>query len=648
MDCAHCRGETLVRVTEGLLEALCHGCGNNLALGRARALLQTEGAEALMVALTELGLRVELGLRAELSQGGDPLEHLIASGQLRRDLRLTLELDPDAGTHRYGAAPLASLALPEEVEAALEERRARGGALADAVAARVLARLAATVRAVGAQSGLPTLSSADLPPPADVVDLVPQRARLELGALPLARGPKHLLVAVSDPLDATLREDLESLSGLAVHFVLATPEQLAGEQPPRPGSATAASRFPAAHLLDGLDDLEELDGLDGRAREADALALASLSSSDLGPDPLEAVLLEALEEGAESLRVEPREGAVGLRLSVRGELRAPRLISRELADALLERLATGSADGPGALQRARSRWEVSGLPVELEARWLETPFGPSLHVTLSQDTPRPLPLGHLGLGFQPLAAFEAGLIRGGLILIGAPREDERSAAYLGALARIARQGGEVISLERRVRHFVPGAAQLETAELGEPPRALGAPPPDWLGIDGALDPATLRLALDVVLAGGGALIAVPARDAETALLRLEAEGAPRALLERLLTCVLARRVVRGICPHCRFLRQPGSWVGLGCPACDDGSQGDLAVAELLSPGPDGQLEPAAGSPRLRERAAALVGEGRAERQALADLLPAPLADLLPAPLADLLGEASGPAASRSS
>ena len=606
-----------MRVTEGLLETLCPACGKNLALGRARALLQAEGPAALVEALRALGLEVAL------PPGAEPLEHLIASGQLRRDLRLTLELDPEAGTHRYGAAPLASLALPEEVEAALAERRASGGALADAVRGRVLARLAATVRAVGAQCGLPTLSAEDLPPAPEIVDLVPQRARLELGVLPLAMASDHLVVAVSDPLDPTLREDLESLTGLRVHFVLAEAHELSPPAPARERADTPAARFPAARLLEAS---LEIDALEAEELGAQAFgeALSSLSSSDLGEDPLEAVLLEALEEGADSLRVEPREGAVGLRLSVRGELRAPRLISRELADALLERLTSGGGGGgAGALQRARSRWEVSGLPVELEARWLETPFGPSLHVTLSEDAPRPLPLGHLGLAFQPLAAFEEGLTRGGLVVIGAPREAERSAAYLGALARVARQGGEVISLERRVRHFVPGAAQLEAAELGESPRGLGAPPPDWLGIDGALRPSTLRLALDVVLAGGGALIAVPARDAETALLRLEAEGAPRALLERILTFVLARRVVRGVCPHCRFLRQPGSWVGLGCPACDEGSDGDLPLAELLSAAPGGALTPAPGSPRLREGAARLVAEGRAERAALADLLEPP-------------------------
>lgn len=580
VGCAHCGAEARIRVTESLLEALCGRCGNNLALGQVRVLLEREGPARLVQSLAELGLEVEL----------DPdqtsLEQIVASGQLQRDLCLSLELDPERGQHRYTAAPLASLALPEEVEEALTERGLEGGTLAERVRTRLLARLAASVRAIGAQSGLPCASAADLPIPAAIRDLLPARARRELGALPLRRSGGRLVVAVADPLDATLAVDLELLAGEPVELILAAGELLAEVEPK--ASEDDTKRFaPATTRAEvGFGD-EDLD-----------------LAESLGADPLESVLLEALEEGADSLRIEPREGGVGLRLSVRGELRAPRLLPREVADALLERLAGSAHSPPGALQRARSHWEVSGLPVELEARWIETPFGPSLHVLLFEDAPRPLPLGHLGLGFQPLAAFEEALAQGGLIVIGATSARERSEAYLGALARIARHGGEVVSLEAKVRHYVPGAAQLEPSavrDLGE----LAEPPPDWLGLDGTLRPKTLRLALDVVLAGGGALITVPARDVETALLRLELEGAPQALIERLLSCALARRVLRPVCPHCRYQRSPSKrWIGLGCPACDDGVTGDLPIGELTR-GATGLV-----GPSLSEQLEALREAGR--------------------------------------
>lgn len=580
VSCAHCGAEAQIRVAESLLEALCGRCGNNLALGQVRALLEREGPEALRQALDELGL--------ELAESEEPLglEQLLASGQLQRDLCLSLELDPDAGQHRYAAAPLASLALPEEVEEALAERAAQGGTLAERVRAKLLARLAASVRAVGPQAGLPCLSASDLPAPEEIANLLPPRARRELGALPLRRSGGRLVIAVADPLDATLSRDLRGLTGEPVELILAERELLAEVEPKESPDDT--------RRLSGAEDLEP-----DPYGEDDEL----LGESTLGPDPLETVLLEALEEGAESLRIEPREGVVGLRLCVRGELRAPRLLPREVADALLERLAGSAHSPPGALQRARSRWEVSGLPVELEARWIETPFGPSLHVRLSEDAPRPLPLGHLGLGFQELAAFEGALARGGLVVLGAQSARERSQAYLGALARIARHGGEVVSLERRVRHYVTGAAQLEPSAVSDLAQ-LSAPPPDWICLDGTLSPETLRLALDVVAAGGGALVTVPARDAEGALLRLELEGAPRALLERLLSCALARRVLRPICPHCRYQRSPSQeWIGLGCPACDDGVTGELPIAELLS---EGEIT----GPSLAEQLSELRESGR--------------------------------------
>lgn len=558
VGCAHCGAEAQIRVAESLLEALCARCGNNLALGLVRALLEREGPDALREALGELGLELEL----EDSAGPVGIEQVLASGALRRDLCLSLELDPDAGEHRYVAAPLASLALPEEVEEALAQRAAEGGTLAERVRAKLLARLAASVRAVGAQAGLPCVALEELPPPDEVANLLPPRARRELGALPLRRSGGRLVIAVADPLDGTLARDLEALTGEPVELILAERELLTRVQP-----------------RESPDDTRRLSSAEELASQSSELELPN----DLGPDPLETVLLEALEEGAESLRIEPQERMVGLRLCVRGELRAPRLLPREVADALLERLAGSAHSPPGALQRARSRWEVSGLPVELEARWIETPFGPSLHVRLTEDAPRPLQLGHLGLGFGELAAFEAALASGGLVVLGAQSARERSQAYLAALSRIVRLGGEVVSLEAQVRHYVTGAAQLEPSAVSDLDQ-LSEPPPDWLCLDGTLRPETLRLALDVVSAGGGALITVPARDAESALLRLELEGAPRALLERLLSCALARQVLRPICPRCRYQRPSGAWVGLGCPACDDGVTGELPLAELLREG----------------------------------------------------------------
>jgi len=586
VGCTHCGAEAQIRVAESLLEALCGRCGNNLALGLVRALLEREGPEALREALAALGLELDAAQEGEPPLG---IEQLLASGQLQRDLCLSLELDPDAGAHRYTAAPLARLALPEEVEEALSERAEQGGTLADRVRAKLLTRLAASVRAVGAQAGLPCLSAADLPPPAEICELLPPRARRELGALPLRRSGGRLVIAVADPLDATLGQDLVGLTGEPVELILAERELLARVEP-----------------KESIDDTRRLNGAEDLESETLREGEFELPHGQtLGPDPLETVLLEALEEGAESLRIEPREGVVGLRLCVRGELRAPRLLPREVADALLERLAGSAHSPPGALQRARSRWEVSGLPVELEARWIETPFGPSLHVRLSEDAPRPLPLGHLGLGFQPLAAFEEALTQGGLIVLGAPSARERSQAYLGALARIARLGGEVVSLEAKVHHYVTGAAQLEPSAVRDLTQ-LSQPPPDWICLDGTLRPKTLRLALDVVSAGGGALITVPARDAESALLRLELEGAPRALLERLLTCAVARQVLRPVCPHCRYQRSPSQkWIGLGCPACDDGVTDELPIAELWS-GSGGLVGPTLEDQRARLREAGRI------------------------------------------
>ncbi|MGE0709198.1 MAG: hypothetical protein AB7N76_19780 [Planctomycetota bacterium] len=612
VPCGWCEGAPgcLIRLGENLLEALCPRCANSLALGRARAIAREAGPRALRAALTALGLlppgaplqdgAVEGGAAEDGAGDGELLDRLIDEGLLRRDLRLVLELDPAARRHAYGAAPLRDVALPEEVEWALEERRRRGGVLSELVGGRVRERVAATVRSVGAEAGLERYEGGGARP-----ELLPARVQALLRALPLRRAEDGaLVVAVWDPLDACLLRDLERLAGEPVHAVLGAPEALRDELPPplEDGGQEQDDEQPPVGWLGG----EDLAGL--------------------GEDPVEEVLLEALEEGAGELLLEPREGgAAALRLRVQGELRDERRVPLEAALACAERLAPAT----GALVSAGTcRYELPGLPLRIDYRRVETPLGPALALRLEEEAPpacAALTLGGLGLSLEALATFEAALAAGrGLIVIGAPRAHERTEAYHAVLARALRLGGAVVSVERRVRRLLP-ATQIQVSAALEPGAldALLDPRPDWLGIDGlgldgVLGREALRLGLDAVLAGGAAVVTVPALDAETALARLELDGAPRALLARAVSVVLVRRAVARACPHCRFPLDEGRWVGLGCAACAEQGRGEpIPLAELARVDERGHAFPCAGSEPLPQRLERLAREGAVARDARA-------------------------------
>ncbi|HBP18238.1 MAG TPA: hypothetical protein DEA08_10650 [Planctomycetes bacterium] len=497
---------------------------------------------------------------------------MIDSGCLRRDLRLVLELEGDS--HRYQAAPLREVVMPQEVERALAERRERGGALSELLARRLRARQAASVRSIGAEAGLECFQGG---PVAD--DLLPERARRLLRAVPLRREGEALVVAVYDPLDSALLRDLERITGGPVHAVLGDPAALAAALPPAEDEASALEEDP---LADSETELLDADDL----------------------------LLEALEEGAEEVLLEPRpEGGAALRFRVLGELRRERSVPRELAQALAARLAP--APPHGAVARGSVRLEVHGLPISISYRSAQTTFGPSLAMTIEPDELEDEGLSQLGLGLEALATFEQLLAQErGLFVLGAPRAAERSAAYHAILGRALRQGGAVVSLEREVRRTL-AATQLQVS-AGEDLRGLLEPRPDWVGVDGLLDPAALEVALDMVLGGGAAVVTVPAWDAPTALARLELAGVPRTLLDATLAGVLVRRRVATLCPRCRFERGPGDWIGLGCLACaEQGFAATLPVAELALAGG----ERATGE-RIHARLSALVVSGDLPRGAI--------------------------------
>ncbi|MCO5165205.1 MAG: Flp pilus assembly complex ATPase component TadA [Planctomycetes bacterium] len=617
IPCPRCEGaRTPVRLLENLLEALCARCGRNLALERARVVEREEGPAALGERLLALGAIEDTDLPVE------GLDALLARGALRRDLRLTLDLDLEARAFAYGAAPLRELVLPEEVERALEDRRARGGVLNELLRERALERLGASLRSVGVEVGLPALTSASEVDPA-CRRALPPRALEVYRAVPVRREADALVVAAWDPLDDEVISDLEALVEGPVHTILATSDALGqaladlgirplGDDPPPPE-------------LDARDAAGPLD-----------LAL-----------PFEGILLEALEEGAAEVLVEPRAGRGSLRFRVKGELRKERSVGPEVASALADRLEElaigpiqgGPVQGPPKVRQGRARCEVSGLPVTLDFRILHTPLGPAVALELEGEEERPpAGLSHLGLTLDALAAFEAVLARGtGIIVVAGPRRGGKTEAYHAVLERATRIGGAVVSVERRPRRDLPGVTLLELDQAAALRDALLHPVPDWLGVDDGADEAA-RLITDVALAGGAAVVTVTAPDARTALLRLELAGIPAELARTHVRAVLARRVVPLICPRCRVACQQAKaptrrlrldpallerlprWVGLGCPACaDQGTRGVLALAELVRPGPEG-LVPVADSAPLVARALELVRQGDAPVEALADLL----------------------------
>ena len=220
---------------------------------------------------------------------------------------------------------------------------------------------------------------------------------------------------------------------------------------------------------------------------------------NLRPPPLQQVLQYrwVRHRVAHILALQPQAGQASLRFRVRGELRRERMLPLELAGILADQLE-GLAAGNGTRAPIRTgtvRYEVSGLPISMDYRVVETPLGPSVALRLEEGGQvARVGLGQLGLSLEGLAAFEAMLAeRQGVVLVAGPRH---TGAYHAILERAVRLGGGVTSLERQIGRLVPGVTQLDLG-LVEDQQALGRllhPLPDWLGVDGTLDQDVLRLA----------------------------------------------------------------------------------------------------------------------------------------------------------
>jgi type IV pilus assembly protein PilB len=606
LPCPCCESRAPAQLLENLLEILCPTCGRNIALERVRALEAADGAAALSACLVGLGV-LDPATSAEFADSSGLADALIDGGHLRRDLRLTLDVDVGGDGSAYGAKPMGAVALSAEVETALRMRQERGGVLTEILRELILQRLGATIRSVGADAGLECLVPGTETDP-ECRGLLSVRTLESFRCVPIRREGNALVLALWNPLDFRLVADLEALLGGPVDAVLAEPRAL-----------------DAALLSLGVKSEAE-EPTSARPPEDSGVA-------ELAEDPFFGVLMEALEEGASEVLIESRGSEASLRFRVRGELRKERMLPREVAALLAEQLE-GLIANPNPTSDARVasgsiRYELSGLPVTLDCRILQTPLGPSVALVLEDELERPSSgLGQLGLSLEGLAALEAMFAAGrGIVVVAGHSRADQTSAYHALLERAVRLGGDVISLEGRLGRLIPGTTQLDLERLESTSLdALLHPLPDWLGVDAPLDPATLRVVVDVALRGSAVVLTVPAPDGERALLRLELAGIPRRLLEVSVSGVLARRVLPQVCPHCRFARPPKTpggparCVGLGCAACaDQGTSGPLPLAELVRPKGAG-VEPVPETSTLAERVRIRVEAGDVQPELVSDLL----------------------------
>ncbi|MEP6966953.1 MAG: ATPase, T2SS/T4P/T4SS family [Pseudomonadota bacterium] len=484
-----------------------------------------------------------------------------------------------------GLAPAETLARAELVQG-------ETGEPLDTVLTRLgLVSERALAEAIAQAAGLRIAAPADFPAEPVAPDRLSPRFLRDARALPLRETQAGVEVAFVDPLTPFGRE--------ALAFSL--------QRPVVPLVARSGDMEAALDRLYPADDLRA--GEAGGVDEADVERLRDLSSDAPVVRAVNALIGRAAEAQASDIHIEPTEDALKIRLRIDGALRDEDPLPAHLKSAFVSRIKVMA--GLNIAERrlpqdGRLRLAVRGHDIDLRVATAPTIHGESVVLRLLDRSNLALDFDSLGFDGESLARYLRVLRQPhGIVLVTGPTGSGKTTTLYASLAVMNTADRKILTIEDPIEYRLAGINQTQvSAAIGlsfaTALRSFLRQDPDVMMVGEIRDLETAQVAVQAALTGHTILSTLHTNSAAAAVTRLLDMGVEPFLITSTLNAVLAQRLVRRLCPHCRepFAPTPemlealgvdGPAEGLerlyrpvGCAACgQSGFRGRIAVLELL-------------------------------------------------------------------
>ncbi|MBK1672625.1 type II secretion system protein GspE [Ectothiorhodospira shaposhnikovii] len=497
------------------------------------------------------------------------------------------------------------LSRPADVARARRLQQTEGGRLAAMLVRLGIVGERDMADVIAQAGGYPLLAAADYPPqPVDGIELSP-RFLEAVCAVPVALREGRLRVALADPGDHYVISALQLAAGLPVDPVVGVPAEIRAAI----ARLTAAAREQAGQETDAV--MADIDLAADEVSDEDVAHLRDIASEAPVIRLVNQLFQRAVESRASDIHIEPFEDRLRIRYRVDGVMREIDSPPARLTPAVISRvkiMAKLNIAERRLPQDGRIKVQVQGRELDLRVSTVPTLHGESVVMRLLDKGS--VVLDFPALGFEPaiMARIQALLDQPhGIILVTGPTGSGKTTTLYTALHRINTAERKIITVEDPVEYQLDGINQIQTkSQIGltfaSALRAIVRQDPDVIMIGEMRDLETARIAVQSALTGHLVLSTLHTNDAAGSINRLLDMGVEDYLLTSTVNGILAQRLVRRLCPHCRepwqpdpdYLRETGLtrvtgrnrgltlYRPVGCEACQGvGYQGRTTVAELL-------------------------------------------------------------------
>lgn len=488
---------------------------------------------------------------------------------------------------------------PDTLAAALAEHAATGRPLADIVIAggsigreALLARVAEYLQ-TELVSPLPERVAAEL-----TARLTPEQART-YGVVPWRSAGRRLDLLALDPFNDRITEDLTFALGRDIRLLVGDPAGIA---------ALVARQYGTDETAPGAG-LQDIHPEDFKTEEAGLTPYEIAAMAEQAPIIrfVNLVLGQAVRDHASDIHFEPFEHEFKIRYRIDGTLHEMAPPDKALALPIISRikvLANLNIAERRVPQDGRIRITLAGRPVDLRVSTLPTQFGESVVLRVLDQSSLQLELDQLGLPPDVRPGLEEIIRRpNGIFIVTGPTGSGKTTTLYSGLRAINTPDLKLLTAEDPVEYEIEGIMQLPVnpgigLTFATALRSFLRQDPDVIMVGEIRDLETAQVAIQASLTGHLVFSTLHTNDAAGTVTRLIDMGVEPFLIVATLEAVLAQRLLRRICPHCKaphrpppaLLAQagiaedgaPGFYRGAGCRHCNHtGYLGRRGIFEWL-------------------------------------------------------------------
>lgn len=433
----------------------------------------------------------------------------------------------------------------------------------------------------------------------EIIRIIPEQLVKRHNVIPLRKEGNKLVVAMTDPLNVVAIDDLRLVTGLEIEPVPAEKREI----------KSAINKHFGMTFYEASEKYDP--GLAGYERRALSLEEENRANDAPVIRLVNSLFIKAIEDNASDIHIEPNETGLRVRYRIDGVLKEVMQLPRKVRAAAISRIKIMSdmnITEKRIPQDGRTRLRLGQKEYDLRVSTLPTVYGEKVVTRILDKT------GIAGFTLEQLAflpenlkKFQEALRNSyGMVLITGPTGSGKTTTLYTALNRLNSIEKNIITVEDPVEYMLPGINQTQVnvkagMTFAAGLRSILRQDPDIIMVGEIRDTETAEIAVRAANTGHLVLSTLHTNDAPGAITRLVDMGIEPFLVASSVLVVVAQRLVRRICPHCKesyqlkgdapekmFLgvgpeEEVTLYRGVGCNKCGNiGYRGRLPIHEVLT------------------------------------------------------------------